>query len=67
MKGHENKKKYPNHRSWGKNGKREKKMHAMRGSKDLYRYDNVTNAQFAFAPSEGYESVPFNVWEQRPE
>jgi hypothetical protein len=42
MKGHENKKKYPNHRSWGKNGKREKKMHAMRGSKDLYRYDNVT-------------------------
>ena len=36
MKGHENKKKYPNHRSWGKNGKREKKLHAMRGSKDLY-------------------------------
>jgi hypothetical protein len=21
----------------------------------------------AFAPSEGYKSVPFNVWEQRPE
>ena len=40
MKGHENKKKIPhsNHRSWGKNGERlgEKKMHAMRGSKDLY-------------------------------
>ena len=25
MKGNENKKKYPNHRSWGKNGEREKK------------------------------------------
>jgi hypothetical protein len=25
MKGHENKKKYLNHRSWGKNGEREKK------------------------------------------
>ena len=36
MKGHENKKKYPNHRSWGKNGEREKKMHTMCGSKDLY-------------------------------
>ena len=42
MKGHENKKKllHSNHRSWpwGKNGERpeRKKMHAMRGSKDLY-------------------------------
>ena len=40
MKDHENKKNIPhsNHRSWGKNGEilREKKMHAMRGSKDLY-------------------------------
>ena len=42
MKGHENKKKIPhsNHRSWpwGKmvRDSREKKMHAMRGSKDLY-------------------------------
>ena len=38
MKGHENKKKYPNHRSWTweTNGEGEKKMHAMRGSKDLY-------------------------------
>ena len=42
MKGHENKKKIPhsNHRSmpWGKNGERleRKKMHAMRGSKDLH-------------------------------
>ena len=40
MKGHENKKKLPysNHRSWEKNGERlrEKKLHAMRGSKDLY-------------------------------
>jgi hypothetical protein len=25
MKGHENKKNYPNHRSWGKNDKRDKK------------------------------------------
>jgi hypothetical protein len=30
------KKKYPNHRSWIKIGERENKMHAMRGSKDLY-------------------------------
>ena len=40
MNGHENKKKIPhsNHRSWGKNDERliEKKMHAMRGNKDLY-------------------------------
>ena len=42
MKGHENKEKisHSNHRSWGKNGEterlRERKMHAMRGSKDLY-------------------------------
>jgi hypothetical protein len=41
MKGHENKKKIPhsNHRSWGgemvRDSEREK-MHAMRGSKDLY-------------------------------
>jgi hypothetical protein len=34
--GSREKKKYPNHRSWGKNGEREKKMHAMCGSKDLY-------------------------------
>jgi hypothetical protein len=40
MKGHENIFFLPHssHRSWGKNGERlrEKKMHAMRGSKDLY-------------------------------
>ena len=29
--------------------------------------DTISNPQSAFAPSEGYESVPFNVWEQRPE
>jgi hypothetical protein len=28
----------------------------------IIRYDNVT-----LSPSEGYESAPFNVWEQRPE
>ena len=34
-----------------------------------HRYDNVTLrvSESALAPSEGYESVPFNVWEQRPE
>jgi hypothetical protein len=36
MKGHENKKRYPNHRSWGKKWWERKKMHAMSGSKDLY-------------------------------
>jgi hypothetical protein len=36
MKGHENKKNTPITDHGGKNGEREKKMHAMRGSKDLY-------------------------------
>jgi hypothetical protein len=41
---------------WGKCFKKKQK-----------KTERTFNPQSAFAPSKGYESVPFNVWEQRPE